>query len=261
MTCDINHLIIVPCHGIYKLGEPPTKQASWYLASFQLDGNDHLCFLDHIEQAVEQLQSDANSYLIVSGGETKREAGPISEALSYYTLAAAQIAKKKQIDVTDRITTENYARDSFENVIFSICRFYEVWQKYPTYITIIGFEFKRDRFLDLHLSQALGFPSDRVNYIGNSPNPNFTTKEETERYFEDLRSSEYANAVREFKADWYGVQSKLSSKRRKRNPFSRQAGYALSNPPLADFLVQLMVDPNTRTNEEIKELLKDAPWR
>ncbi|KAG5421933.1 hypothetical protein I9W82_001026 [Candida metapsilosis] len=261
MTLDINHLIIVPCHGIYKLGEPPSKQESWYLADFQLEGNDHLCFIDHIEQGLQELQNDPNSYLIISGGETKAEAGPISEAFSYYTLAT-DLAKRNQLGSIDgRVTTENYARDSFENVIFSICRFYEIWQRYPKFITIVGFEFKRDRFLDLHLSQALEFPVDRVKYIGNSPNPNYASKEKTDKYFKDIDINEYKNAVQEFKKDWYGAQEKLITKRNKRNPFSRQPGYALSNPILSEFLIQIRDNQNAKSNEEIKALLTNAPWR
>ncbi|KAI5969181.1 hypothetical protein CANMA_001848 [Candida margitis] len=257
MTRDINHLIIVPCHGIYKLGQPQAKQESWYLADFQLDGNDHLCFLEHLEQALGELKKDPQSYLIISGGETKKEAGPTSEAFSYYALIDQVV--KNEVGV-DRVTTENYARDSFENVIFSICRFYEVWKKYPEQITIIGFEFKRDRFLDLHLSQALKFPQDRVNYIGNSPHPIYPAEAEKEAYFKDLQSSEYKNAVQQFKKDWYGVQQNLKTKRKKRNPFSRLNGYALSNPLISDFLLQLGDDQEPKSNVEIKELLRPAPW-
>ena len=35
-------------------------------------------------------------------------------------------------------------------------------------ITIVGFEFKRERFVKHHLQQALLFPENRINYIGNS---------------------------------------------------------------------------------------------
>lgn len=257
MTRDINHLIIVPCHGIYKIGQPPHKQESWYLADFQLEGNDHLCFLDHLDLALAELKKDPNSYLIISGGETKKEAGPTSEAFSYYAIIEKSV--KEDFGV-DRVTTENYARDSFENVIFLICRFYEVWKKYPEYITIVGFEFKRDRFLELHLSQALRFPRDKVNYIGNSPAPSFPTIEQKEKYFNDLQSSEYVNAVQEFEKDWYGVQQKLKTKRKKRNPFSRLHGYTWSNSVIEYFLRQISDGQKPQSNKDINELLDNAPW-
>jgi hypothetical protein len=38
----------------------------------------------------------------------------------------------------DRVQTEEFARDSFENLLFSICRFRQVSQKYPERITIVG---------------------------------------------------------------------------------------------------------------------------
>lgn len=257
MTHDVDHLIIVPCHGVYKLGELPHRQQSWHMADFQLEGNDHLCFLEHLDIALKELEKNFHAYLIISGGETKKEAGPISEAFSYYAIIEKQVREEIGFD---RVTTENYARDSFENVIFLICRFYEVFKRYPEYITIIGFEFKRERFLNLHLSQALRFPRDRVYYIGNSPNPNHLTKEEKDKYFEDLRSSEYRNAVQEFRKDWYGVQDVLMSKKEKRNPYSRLHGYTMSNGPIREFLCQISGRARPESNEVVHKALDDAPW-
>jgi hypothetical protein len=37
---------------------------------------------------------------------------------------------------------EDYARDSFENLLFSICRFKEVTGNYPARVTVVGYTFK-----------------------------------------------------------------------------------------------------------------------
>lgn len=71
-----------------------------------------------------------------------------------------------------RTTTENFALDSFQNLLFSIARFYEVVGRYPEKITVVGYEMKRKRFEELH-REALRWPFDDGNhtwsYIGNDP--------------------------------------------------------------------------------------------
>ena len=60
----------------------------------------------------------------------------------------------------ERAISEEYARDSYENLLFSLCRFFEVTERYPDKITVIGFGFKERRFTDLH-RRAVRFPKDR----------------------------------------------------------------------------------------------------
>lgn len=259
-------LIILPCHSIWRGGDGyGDKAIEWHLVDFQIEGNDHLCFKDHIIQSLKCLEEDQNSYLVISGGQTKREAGPISESLSYYQLAKKLVTSGGQIsesgtsksndsDILDRITTEEFARDSFENVIFLICRYYEVFNKYPEKITIVGFEFKRDRFLKHHLVQAMKFPLRSVTYIGNAPDP----KENLEKYFEDLNQSEFRFAVRYFQDDWYGKDQPLLKKKLTRNPFNRNHGYAESNPKLRLFLTAIH-DLGSGGNEMV-DLLDEMPW-
>ena len=49
-----------------------------------------------------------------------------------------------------RAFTEDLASDSLENVLFSITRFHELTGKVPRKLTVVGYEFKRDRFVDPH---------------------------------------------------------------------------------------------------------------
>lgn len=60
----------------------------------------------------------------------------------------------------ERVVSEEFARDSYENVLFSLCRFYEMTGRYPEKVTIIGFGFKERRFTDLH-RKAVRFPKER----------------------------------------------------------------------------------------------------
>jgi hypothetical protein len=68
----------------------------------------------------------------------------------------------------ERSTTENYALDSFQNLLFSIARFHEFTGHFPSTITVVGYEFKKPRFTDLH-REALRWPRDKFNYVGVDP--------------------------------------------------------------------------------------------
>lgn len=261
-----SHLIILPCHSIWKSGPNLGEtRDEWHLVDFQIEGYDHLAFKQQILTSLQQLQQDPKSYLIISGGETKLDAGPISESLSYYLLASKLC--QNDLSILSRVSTEVFARDSFENVIFLICRYYELFATYPEKITIVGFEFKRERFVKHHLQQALLFPENRINYIGNSPDPKDLDELEIEKYFQELNESEFKYAVKHFQNDWYGLLGSLLKKKIARNPFNRYHGYSESNPKLADFLRAIKDDitittttSTTRSNENIRDLLLNMVW-
>ena len=59
--------------------------------------------------------------LLVVGGKTRGPAGPKSEGESYFFVADHYDWWGKP-DLRSRASTEDFARDSFENVLFSICR-------------------------------------------------------------------------------------------------------------------------------------------
>lgn len=64
-----------------------------------------------------------------------------------------------------RATTEDAALDSYQNVLFSIARFRELTGVYPSRITVVGHNFKRRRFEQLH-RVALRWPEVRFAYEG-----------------------------------------------------------------------------------------------
>lgn len=227
-------LILLPCHSIWKNDTGEGFHArEWYLASFQKDGQDHLCFREHILRSLDLLRSHSNATLIISGGQTKEEAGPISEAHSYYQLTKL-LSGSDWDSLNPRIFLEEYARDSFENVLFLFCRYYEIKGFYPTFVHVVGFEFKRERFLHYHLGQAMQYPVESVRYVGNSPNP--ASESQRNKYFAELIASEQKHALVPFKKDYYGSQFPLATKREARNPFRRTNGYSMSNPHLVRVL-------------------------
>ena len=127
--------------------------------------------------------------------------------------------------VRARTTTEEFARDSFENLLFSVCRFHEVTGHYPERITVVSLPHKRDRFVDAHRA-ALRYPSSRFDYVGVGP---VARPEEVQ--FERSLIADH------FQHDPYGCRGDIQKKRAARNPGRRLAPYALSCPDLKGLLL------------------------
>lgn len=67
-----------------------------------------------------------------------------------------------------RSGTEDFARDSFENLLFSVARFRELAGRLPERIVVVSFGFKAYRFTELHRT-AMRFPSERFYFAGLDP--------------------------------------------------------------------------------------------
>ena len=217
---NLRNLVIVAGHAVYTGTdfETPSEDKNWWLQEFQK--GEPAAYIEHIEAGVAEASQDEASLLVFSGGQTRAEAGPKSEALSYW-----QIADVKDWfcydSVKQRATTEEYARDSLENLLFSIRRFQECSGSLPQRVTVVGWSFKSERF-DLH-RHALGIPRSRFSYLGvNDP--------------EDLDGAMKgeANTIAAFKADPLGDSSDLLFKRIQRDPFHRMAPYPLGIEDLED---------------------------
>ncbi|CAO3684166.1 unnamed protein product [Rhizopus microsporus] len=210
------HAVIVAGHAIYigphdldQLNIMPT--GSWNLFKKMVKG-------------IDILKQDDNAVLIFSGGETRASAGPRSESFSYWKIAQILIQDEPDhLNLRNRMITEEFAKDSHENLLFSICRFSEMTGDYPTKVTMIGFEFKRDRFEKIH-RVAIGYPAKQFEYIGIDP---------PEGDSESRKKGEYENSYHPFESDLYGCHGSLKQKKMNRNPFRRRHPYASSCPILA----------------------------
>src|ERR1039457_4023396 len=119
--------------------------------------------------------------------------------------------------VARRAILEDFARDSFENLLFGLCRFKEYAGSYPEHVTLVSWAFKERRF-GLH-REAIAFPAKRFSYAGpNNP-----------RDLEQALASE-RNAIDACTRDPYSSGERFRAKRGERNPFRRQNGYAISCP-------------------------------
>ena len=153
-----------------------------------------------------------------------------TEARSYYKLAYAarywDIFPEAQTqdgdteplpDFRDRISTENKALDSYQNLLFSLLKFWRKTGTWPQKITIVSHEFKRARFVNLHL-KALKWERD-VEYLGIDPEY-MTTKVESDMLrAEDVREGERIRGYDVWAEDMYGVGDVLVEKRKARNPW------------------------------------------
>ncbi|KAK9254203.1 hypothetical protein V1507DRAFT_487921 [Lipomyces tetrasporus] len=219
-----SHLIIVAGHAIWK-GQPGIRAgedvSEWNLKEFQV--GQQATFIKHIEMGVNLGLADLSALVVFSGsrGQTDRSAGPLSEAQSYWNLAMARsIIPEANKEFPVRMLTEEFARDSYENLLFSICRFYEFTGLYPQKITVISHKFKSHRFDNLH-RVALRYPKSSFKFLGINP-PG-----------EEPSESERINAVEPFQQDPYACSHPtLMEKKMARNPFRRRAPYIDSCPQL-----------------------------
>lgn len=108
-------------------------------------------------------------------------------------------------------------------------RFKEVTGNYPTKITIVGYDFKQDRFEDLHRA-ALRFPPEAFRYVGLRPGGRFDHVA--------AEAGERASALEPYRLDPYGCAADrpLAAKRAERDRFHRTPPYSLVCPEMRDLL-------------------------
>lgn len=85
----LSNLVMVAGHSIYtsnKCGKF-NGEDSWFLEPYQKHPGQAATFIAHIKEGVEVASRDEEALLLFSGGETRKDAGPRSEAQSYWAVA------------------------------------------------------------------------------------------------------------------------------------------------------------------------------
>ena len=237
----VRHLIVVAGHAVLRSlrekGDSFEENAAWHLERYQeVVPNQASTFVQHARMGVAAAAKDPEALLLFSGGATKL-LSPLTEAQSYWLVSEANMwfagTRPSETDlhvpdnpgskvgqnqaaqsVRERSFTENFARDSFENVLFSICRFHELTGRYPDRITVVSYEFKRRRFEDLH-RKAMRIPAPRFAFTGSG-----FPREALEKAV-----AGEAKVFEAFEQDPYGMHGILRSKVTSRDPFNQGAGH------------------------------------
>ncbi|KAI1344732.1 hypothetical protein F5Y15DRAFT_421877 [Xylariaceae sp. FL0016] len=250
LSNELNHLIVVCCHGIW-LGGPQRgfDEREWLIADFQ--AGETPTFIDHIKASLSALKNDEKSILMFSGGPTRRETR-VTEAMSYRNLAAANsyFGLIRETEVSERVACEERALDSYSNVIFSLTQFWQHHRRWPKKLTIVSHAFKRERLVDCHCA-AIRFPLDRVDYIGIDP-PSMAdgTNEDAIKGV--------VEAVAQWREDPHGSGKILAGKRLKRNP------WGISQALFLDGESRMLSGVRSANQEDGQEYLIDGvdqPWK
>lgn len=224
---NLENLVLVPGHAIYigKSKSTLTDDNYWILQDFQK--GEPKFYIEHIRSGVKYTDKDKKALLIFTGGQTREKCKQISEAKSYLNIA--QLLQLNNYDkILSRITTEEFAKDSFENVLFGICRFFECTDMFPKKVTIVNWKFKEKRF-KLHWEYIKNNASILKNvhfeYIGVN-NPVKVDK---------ILPSEN-KTIEMFQQSPRGIHGELAKKKQFRNPFNRYPSYKSSCPRLSHMI-------------------------
>lgn len=256
-TTPPTNLIILPCHSVYKdellpEGKIDPKAGidskSWILAPFQVEADNHLSFIDQVERCKTLIDKRSeHAILMLSGGYAKHQL-ELSEARSYLNLGL-QRGWFSESMINKSVYLEEFSRDSYENVLFSLAKFYKLFKKYPEVITIVGFEYEEPRFVDLHL-KTLGYTGENAEYIGIGPDfPERSQYESVNDYnirkdefFKDLEESEKKYVYDLYIENPFGsIGSKLHQKKISRDPWKKSDKISTlkSNSDPLNYLISL----------------------
>jgi hypothetical protein len=139
-------LLITALHAIYFKGR-------WHGG---FPGEDPL-YGRHIQAAIQLLHSDDYEYLSLSGGRTHPSVAGHTGGLS-----EAEGAKQYAIDhrlisaIDDRIILETWARDSMENLYFSVLAFFLKTRRWPSRVGVVSWTSKGLRFQLIACGMRLG---------------------------------------------------------------------------------------------------------
>jgi hypothetical protein len=217
----LDHLVLVAAHAALRaeLARAPDvaeRDESWVLEPFQ--AGEAPFYLAHMRRGAVLAAHHPTALLVFSGGRTRSAAGHWSEATSYLEIAERadwwlpEDRPELRAELSRRSTTEEFARDSFENLLFSLCRFQQIAGRYPLHVTVVSWAFKAERFL-LH-ARALRLPESRFRFVGQGEPLDLAEAERGE-----------AAALEAFRRDPFGQGPELRAKRTRRNPFSLEHPY------------------------------------
>lgn len=221
---DLQDLILVAGHASFNgevSGVPDQPESDeWWILNPNFQRGEPAFYIEHIRRGVVLAANNPAALLLFSGGLTRAKAGTWSEARTYYELARhyrCWIPDEYNKDglreeLLGRMATEEFARDSYENLLFGICRFLQLTGHTPRLVTVVSWAFKAARF-SIHRA-AIRFPLARLRFDGfNEP-----------IFLEGAWRGE-RTALRDFIDIPHGTDGDLLKKRNERTFGPRDHGY------------------------------------
>jgi len=88
----LRNLVMVAGHSVYTIATcgGTDREESWFLEPYQRHPGQAATFVAHIKEGVDIAARDDGALLLFSGGETRKDAGPRSEAQSYWAIAESK---------------------------------------------------------------------------------------------------------------------------------------------------------------------------
>ncbi|KAJ4422553.1 hypothetical protein N0V82_002781 [Gnomoniopsis sp. IMI 355080] len=214
-TASPNHLIIVCGHAVWAGG--PTNgqdESEWIIEDWKK--GESPTYTAHIKAGLQALSEDDRAVLVFSGYANLAAANnywgllPLPDASQQPTSPPQPSlplpSSSSSSSCPRRILTEDRALDSYQNILHSLTTFWRTTAHWPVRLTIVSHAFKRQRLAHVHCVGALGFPPDRVAFVGIDP-PGIGP---------DVLASE-ARAVEAWERDPQGRSEELRGKRARRN--------------------------------------------
>lgn len=141
-------LLVVAGHAIY-------QDRRWH-GGFP---GEERCYEGHILDGLAIARSEGYAAVSFSGGWTRdRRAGFPSEVTNSEAEGMLELAREVGAigDEPPRVLTEGYARDSFENVFFSMACFHRSFGAWPSRVGVVSWKFKALRFYLIACGLRLG---------------------------------------------------------------------------------------------------------
>jgi len=199
-------LLILHCYGVY------------HKRHFYTEHPEQIkIYKAQLKKALQLLNAGNYDVLIISGGYTKPQVEK-SEA-------RGMLDWSEDLGlVTDKgiILLEEYAQDSFENLLFSMCRFFQFFGEFPASIGSCTWKFNIRRFEIF--AQKLALPNFQVVPVG------ITDKE-------DRIAEKWAKLAKE--DPFYRRQPDSAEKYLKRNPWEKLHPYAQINQNFQKLFIKL----------------------
>ncbi len=208
---DYRYLVLVPCHGVYVGTERRHAYTpDYWISKFRNEGE---FYTEHLMAGLKEAAQGQQYMFMPSGGMTMWAAGPVSEGESYWFLAD-QFNWGTDSSIRNRTFPETFARDSFENLLFSIARYVKLVGEMPKDIIICGWAFKKERYAIY--ADALRLRNGQMHYLEvNMP----IGKEDDLKTPRGLALAGERNALSELAISPVGNTPAMNAKREARDPF------------------------------------------